>query len=49
LLHDWRNFYYARIGRKREQRSIITSAAVTSNHRIDHLESVRGADERAPC
>ena len=37
------------LGIYREQWLIITSAAVTSNHRIDHLESVTGPDERAPC
>ena len=37
------------LGIYREQRLIITSASVTGSHRIDHLESVTGADETAPC
>ena len=31
------------------QRSTITSAAVTGNRRIGHLEPVREPDETAPC
>jgi len=30
-------------------RLTITSAAVTGNHRIDHLEPVTGPDETALC